>query len=180
MPAGAEELQGPGNLMQKGMESPLVAALCLVGAVSCIAQAALAGPQQWDAYFKLLEESRFINVGGQHVQWRVRHSICQRPNHAPTGCCAAPAGDDGGLPGPHVAGPVLAFQRRRAPSVAAARRAGSSAERAAGAGPRYLPVPAPPSASVTLFSRSNACRGVCVCEGGGGGGGSCGGGGGSV
>lgn len=58
MPAAAEDLQGVGNLMQKGMESPLVAALCLAGAVACVGQAALAGGAQWSAYLKLLEESR--------------------------------------------------------------------------------------------------------------------------
>ncbi|EFN59243.1 hypothetical protein CHLNCDRAFT_138236 [Chlorella variabilis] len=62
VPAAAEDLQGPGNLMQKGMESPLVAFLCLAGAVACVGQAALAGAPQWNSYFKLLEESRFINV----------------------------------------------------------------------------------------------------------------------
>ncbi|KAL4443934.1 hypothetical protein ABPG75_011671 [Micractinium tetrahymenae] len=62
VPAPAEALQGPGNLMQRGMESPLVAFLCLGGAVWCLGQAALAGGAQWDAYLKLLEESRFINV----------------------------------------------------------------------------------------------------------------------
>lgn len=40
------------------MESPLVAALCLGGATWCVAQAALAGVQEWNAYFRLLEESR--------------------------------------------------------------------------------------------------------------------------
>ena len=45
-------------LAQKGMESPVVAFLCLGGAAWCVAQAVLAGPQQWNAYFKLLEESR--------------------------------------------------------------------------------------------------------------------------
>ena len=58
VPAAAEDLQGPGNLMQKGMESPLVAFLCLAGAVACVGQAALAGAPQWNSYFKLLEESR--------------------------------------------------------------------------------------------------------------------------
>ncbi|KAL4426167.1 hypothetical protein ABPG77_007449 [Micractinium sp. CCAP 211/92] len=62
VPAPAKALQGPGNLMQKGMESPFVGFLCLGGAVWCLAQAALAGAAQWDAYLKLLEESRFINV----------------------------------------------------------------------------------------------------------------------
>ncbi|KAI7835501.1 hypothetical protein COHA_010596, partial [Chlorella ohadii] len=62
VPADAADLQGWQNLMQKGMESPVVAVLCLAGAAWCVAQAALAGPQQWDAYFRLLEESRFINV----------------------------------------------------------------------------------------------------------------------
>ena len=52
--ASATPTAGP----QKGMESPLVAVLCLGGAAWCVAQAALAGPQQWDAYFRLLEESR--------------------------------------------------------------------------------------------------------------------------
>jgi hypothetical protein len=58
VPAAAEDLQGVGNLMQKGMESPLVAFLCLAGAVACVGQAAAAGVDQWNAYFKLLEESR--------------------------------------------------------------------------------------------------------------------------
>ncbi|KAI3423805.1 hypothetical protein D9Q98_009642 [Chlorella vulgaris] len=62
VPAVAEDLQGVGNLLQKGMESPLVAFLCLAGAVSCVGQVALAGAPQWNSYFKLLEESRFINV----------------------------------------------------------------------------------------------------------------------
>ncbi|PRW58694.1 hypothetical protein C2E21_3280 [Chlorella sorokiniana] len=62
VPADAADLQGWQNLMQKGMESPVVAVLCLAGATWCVAQAALAGPQQWNAYFRLLEESRFINV----------------------------------------------------------------------------------------------------------------------
>lgn len=50
------------RLPQKGMESPAVAFLCLAGAAWCLGQAALAGGQQWGAYLKLLEESRFINV----------------------------------------------------------------------------------------------------------------------
>ena len=58
VPADKEDLEGVGNLMQKGMESPLVAALCLGGAAACIGQAALAGGAQWSQYFKLLEESR--------------------------------------------------------------------------------------------------------------------------
>ena len=45
------------------MESPVVAALCLLGAVATVAQAALAGPDQWNSYLKLLEESRW----GQYV-----------------------------------------------------------------------------------------------------------------
>ncbi len=66
VPAPAEALQGPGNLMQKGMESPFVGFLCLGGAVWCLAQAALAGAAQWDAYLKLLEESRWAEgMGGR-------------------------------------------------------------------------------------------------------------------
>lgn len=45
---------------QKGMESPAVAFLCLAGAAWCVGNAVLAGPAQWNAYFKLLEESRWV------------------------------------------------------------------------------------------------------------------------
>ena len=38
--------------------APVVAFLCLAGSVACIGQAALAGPAEWSAYFKLLDESR--------------------------------------------------------------------------------------------------------------------------
>lgn len=62
VPASKEALEGTGNLMQKAMESPVVPVLCLAGAVACLGQAALAGGSQWAQYFKLLEESRFINV----------------------------------------------------------------------------------------------------------------------
>ena len=63
VPADKADLEGVGNLMQKGMESPLVAALCLGGAAACIGQAALAGGAQWSQYFKLLEESRCVGGG---------------------------------------------------------------------------------------------------------------------
>ena len=66
VPAAEEDLQGVGNLLQRGMESPLVAVLCLGGAVACVGQALLAGAPQWTAYFRLLEESRWVGgwVGG--------------------------------------------------------------------------------------------------------------------
>lgn len=78
VPAPAEALQGPGNLMQKGMESPLVAILCLGGAVWCLGQAALAGGAQWEAYLKLLEESRWAgqerSVGSFGGSWPGLHT----------------------------------------------------------------------------------------------------------
>ena len=65
MPASKEDLEGVGNLMQRGMESPVVAVLCVVGAVACLGQAALAGGAQWQAYIKLLDESRWVGRWAQ-------------------------------------------------------------------------------------------------------------------
>ena len=62
MPADKEDLEGVGNLMQKGMETPVPAILALVGSIACIYQAATAGPAAWTEYLRLLEESRFVHV----------------------------------------------------------------------------------------------------------------------
>eukprot|EP00887_Chlorella_sp_A99_P005755 scaffold1.g5755.t1 len=62
LPAKKKDLEGPGNLMQKGFETPIPAVLALLGAVSCIVQATAAGPAAWAEYGRLLEESRFVHV----------------------------------------------------------------------------------------------------------------------
>jgi hypothetical protein len=80
VPAPPEALQGKGNLMQKGMETRLVAFLCLAGAAYCVGQAAFAGVAQWNAYFKLLEESRCGNV----CKWVLSAgaaNACRAPRH---------------------------------------------------------------------------------------------------
>jgi hypothetical protein len=62
LPPAAEELRGPGNLLARGMESPLVAWGLLAGGVACAAQAAAAGGPAWAAYFALFQESRLVHV----------------------------------------------------------------------------------------------------------------------
>ena len=62
LPPAAEELEGPGNLMLKGMESPLPGALALLGALLCIGQAATAGGAAWSEFIGLLQSSRFTHV----------------------------------------------------------------------------------------------------------------------
>jgi hypothetical protein len=62
VPPAPEDLAGFGNLMARGMESPVLAALALGGGVLCIYQAATAGGAAWVEYGKLLEESRFVHV----------------------------------------------------------------------------------------------------------------------
>lgn len=75
---------------QKGMESPVVGLLCLVGAVACLGQAALAGPAQWNTYFKLLEESRWV-AGWGSVQrgagWGRRAGCLCCGSACPPVCC---------------------------------------------------------------------------------------------
>ena len=62
LPPAAEELEGPGNLMLKGMESPLPGVLALAGALFCIGQAAAAGGASWAEFIGLLQTSRFTHV----------------------------------------------------------------------------------------------------------------------
>ena len=61
------------------MESPAIGALCLLGGAACLGQAALAGADQWSAYLKLVEESRWVDqrlagwvglVGGWAGEWQ--------------------------------------------------------------------------------------------------------------
>jgi len=62
LPPSEEDLQGPGNLLARGMESPVLAWLLLGGAVLCLGQAATAGAAAWEEYSNLLQESRFVHV----------------------------------------------------------------------------------------------------------------------
>jgi hypothetical protein len=62
LPPTEAELAGPGNLLARGMESPLLAWGLLAGATACVAQAAAAGPASWYEYSKLVQESRFVHV----------------------------------------------------------------------------------------------------------------------
>lgn len=58
VPPPKSQLEGVGNLLTKGMESPVTAAVLLLGSVATIYQAATAGPEAWAEYFKLFDESR--------------------------------------------------------------------------------------------------------------------------
>lgn len=62
LPPTKEETEGLGNLMLKGMESPVLAVLLWAGSAYCLYQAATAGVPSWNAYIKLLQESRFVHV----------------------------------------------------------------------------------------------------------------------
>ncbi len=58
VPPPKKDMEGVGNLMLKGMESPVTAAIALLGGAACIYQVATAGPEAWADYFKLFDESR--------------------------------------------------------------------------------------------------------------------------
>lgn len=62
LPPTQEDLQGTGNLLTKGMESPVIAWLLLAGALYCIFNAATAGGDSWAEYLRLLQESRLVHV----------------------------------------------------------------------------------------------------------------------
>jgi len=62
LPPAEKELEGTGNLLSRGMESPVLAWILLGGTVFFIAKAATAGSAAWIEYLKLLQESRFVHV----------------------------------------------------------------------------------------------------------------------
>lgn len=62
LPPKKEELEGPRNLLNKGMESPIVAYLLLVGTLVCILQIVIGWSTGWSEYLRLLEESRLVHV----------------------------------------------------------------------------------------------------------------------
>lgn len=59
VPPAKKDLEGTGNLMARGMESPAVAALCLLGTLYCLFQAATAGGEAWADYLKMFDYSRW-------------------------------------------------------------------------------------------------------------------------
>lgn len=62
LPPAKEDLEGTGNLLARGMESPVIAWLLLAGAAACLIQAATAGGDAWVEYIRLARESRLVHV----------------------------------------------------------------------------------------------------------------------
>jgi hypothetical protein len=62
LPPKKEDLEGIGNLLGRGMESPILPWALLGGSVFCIGSAATAGGAAWQEYFRLLQESRLVHV----------------------------------------------------------------------------------------------------------------------
>ena len=62
LPPSKEDLEGLGNFLARGMESPILAFLLFVGCIGCCGLALTAGTPAWSEYLKLLEESRFVHV----------------------------------------------------------------------------------------------------------------------
>jgi len=62
LPPQKEDLDGIGNLLGRGMESPILPWFLLGGSLFCIGSAAAAGGASWVEYLKLLQESRLVHV----------------------------------------------------------------------------------------------------------------------
>jgi hypothetical protein len=62
LPPKKENLEGIGNLLGRGMESPILPLFLLGGSLFCIGSAAAAGGAAWAEYFRLLQESRLVHV----------------------------------------------------------------------------------------------------------------------
>lgn len=62
LPPSKADLEGPGNILGLGMESPVLAWLLLAGSVFCVGQLATAGATSWAEYIRLFQESRLVHV----------------------------------------------------------------------------------------------------------------------
>jgi hypothetical protein len=62
LPPKKEDLEGIGNLLGRGMESPILPWALLGGSLFCIGSAATAGGAAWQEYFRLFQESRLVHV----------------------------------------------------------------------------------------------------------------------
>ena len=62
LPPAKADLEGAGNILGLGMESPVLAWLLLASGVFCVGQIATAGTTAWADYIKLVQESRLVHV----------------------------------------------------------------------------------------------------------------------
>lgn len=62
VPPPQESMQGWGKFGQQAAESPITAALLLIGAVSCLFQAATVSGASWADYERLFQESRLVHA----------------------------------------------------------------------------------------------------------------------